>query len=139
MPSTWPSERDAKLHPAEAKRYADTVSQLAQLNEQRLLLRRRVDILRHLHESVKPLQATEGVETRVQDNLVTRDGPVEKELERMRILLARVAGRVAELPHEAVTPSSPSLIGAKVEIGNLSEARKRRVDELLQSQSVFPP
>jgi hypothetical protein len=34
----------------------------------------------------------------VQKNLVTRNGEVEKELERMRMLLIRVAGRVAQLP-----------------------------------------
>lgn len=34
----------------------------------------------------------------VQENLVTRNGEVEKELERMRVLLVRVAGRVAQLP-----------------------------------------
>lgn len=33
----------------------------------------------------------------VQENLVTRDGEVEKELERMRILLVRVADKVARL------------------------------------------
>ncbi len=36
--------------------------------------------------------------TTVQENLVTRNGEVERELERMRLLLARVAGRVAQLP-----------------------------------------
>ncbi|KAI0108076.1 kinetochore Sim4 complex subunit Fta4 [Daldinia grandis] len=38
-----------------------------------------------------------GVE-KVQPNLVTRDGEMEKELERMRMLLVRVAARVAQLP-----------------------------------------
>ena len=33
----------------------------------------------------------------VQENLVTRDGEVERELERMRVLLARVGGRVGQL------------------------------------------
>lgn len=33
----------------------------------------------------------------VQENLVTRDGEVEKELERMRMLLARVGDKVARL------------------------------------------
>lgn len=34
----------------------------------------------------------------VQSNLITRNGEVERELERMRLLLARVAGRIAQLP-----------------------------------------
>ncbi|KAI1455608.1 kinetochore Sim4 complex subunit Fta4 [Annulohypoxylon moriforme] len=35
---------------------------------------------------------------KVQPNLVTREGELEKELERMRMLLVRVAARVAQLP-----------------------------------------
>ena len=38
---------------------------------------------------------------RIQPNLVTRNGEIEKELERMRFLLVRVAGRVARLPTAA--------------------------------------
>ena len=38
---------------------------------------------------------------RIQPNLVTRNGEIEKELERMRFLLVRVAGRVARLPAAA--------------------------------------
>lgn len=34
----------------------------------------------------------------VQENLVTRNGELEKELERMRMLLVRVGGRVGTLP-----------------------------------------
>lgn len=35
----------------------------------------------------------------VQENMVTRNGDVEKELERMRMLLVRVSGRLAQLPN----------------------------------------
>jgi len=36
----------------------------------------------------------------VQENLVTRDGDVEKALERMRMLLVRVGGRLAALEQD---------------------------------------
>lgn len=38
-----------------------------------------------------------------QHSLITRDGPVEGQLERMRLLLARVGDRVATVP----TPDAP--------------------------------
>ncbi|KAK9443843.1 hypothetical protein VB005_02367 [Metarhizium brunneum] len=43
--------------------------------------------LQRIRGAVRPLSTT--AERTVQDNLVTRDGPVERELERMRVLLAR--------------------------------------------------
>ncbi|KAI0880646.1 kinetochore Sim4 complex subunit Fta4 [Annulohypoxylon maeteangense] len=43
------------------------------------------------------IDAMDGID-KVQPNLVTREGELEKELERMRVLLVRVAGRVAQLP-----------------------------------------
>ncbi|TWU70354.1 hypothetical protein ED733_000091 [Metarhizium rileyi] len=45
------------------------------------------DTLQRIRGAVRPLSTT--AERTVQDNLVTRDGPVERELERMRVLLAR--------------------------------------------------
>ena len=62
------------------------------------------------------------VAEKVQPNLVTRDGELEKELERMRVLLVRVAGRVAQLPDpdpvsegDAVMEDVESLERSKVE------------------------
>lgn len=46
-----------------------------------------------------------GTRTPVQDNLVTRNGEIERELDRMRLLLARVAGRVAQLPDKSAVAS----------------------------------
>ena len=42
----------------------------------------------------------------VQPNLVTRDGELGKELERMRILLARVTGRVSEMKDQGLVSHS---------------------------------
>lgn len=135
LPGSWPSGRDADGHPMEAKRYAETVARLTQLGERRRELRRRVERLRRLGAAVEPLRAADGTAAGVQENLVTRNGPVEKELERMRFLLARVAGRVAELPDGAATGAQGD---AKVDLDTLSAARKRSVDEFLADPRVFP-
>lgn len=52
----------------------------------------------------------------IQPNLVTRDGELGKELDRMRILLARVAGRIGE------TGSTAN--GYGVEEGSVSAGEK---------------
>ncbi|UNI15510.1 hypothetical protein JDV02_002038 [Purpureocillium takamizusanense] len=135
LPESWPSERDCNNHPAEAKRYADTVARLVELSARRKDLRRRVQRLRGLEASIAPLDTADGAAGRIQDNLVTRNGPVETELERMRVLLARVAGRVSELPVKSLA-TQPD--GAEVDLDALDGARKRKVDEFLADPRVFP-
>ncbi len=83
-------------------------------------MRERVARLRRMHDLLAPFRDTDGEgvggaggeengfgdggsgaaqgRNKVQPNLVTRNGELEKELERMRVLLVRVAGRVARLP-----------------------------------------
>lgn len=130
LPATWPSDRDAEAYPLEATRYADTVRQLTDLNQQRKDLRQRVERLRSLHKTVESFQTTDGAG--VQENLVTRDGPVEKELEKMRFLLARVAGRVGELSN------APATRDDGVELNALAEARKKNIEKFLADGRVFP-
>lgn len=131
LPATWPSERDAEAYPLEATRYADTVRQLTDLNQQRKVLRQRVERLRNLQKTVESFQTTDGAG--VQENLVTRDGPVEKELEKMRFLLARVAGRVGELSNAPATRNVDV-----VELNALAEARKKNIEKFLADGRVFP-
>lgn len=119
----------------EAKRYAETAAHLAQLSEKCKALRLRVDRLRRLKSAVDPLRTTEGTGAGVQENLITRNGPVEKELERMRVLLVRVAGRVSELPGTAADSGARD---SKVDLDALGGARKRGVDEFLADPCVFP-
>lgn len=104
----------AESHPPEAQRYADLAAQLAALSTRRKEARDRVARLRSTHALLAPFRDSDdgddgnGVDENgdgatttagvVQPNLVTRNGKVEKELERMRFLLVRVAGRVARLP-----------------------------------------
>ncbi|KAI2467960.1 kinetochore Sim4 complex subunit Fta4 [Annulohypoxylon bovei var. microspora] len=99
LPSTWDlhSASQAAAHPAEANRYADLASSLTTLASRRAEARSRLERLRRMRGLLAPL-APSGLDSVVQPNLVTRDGDLEKELERMRFLLVRVAGRVAQLP-----------------------------------------
>lgn len=115
----------------EANRYAETVRQLTGLSQQRKELRQRVERLRSLQKTVESFRTTDGVG--IQENLVTRDGPVEKELEKMRFLLARVAGRVSSLSDSDATQDS-----GQVELKALTEARKRHIEEFLADGRVFP-
>ncbi|KAH6877263.1 kinetochore Sim4 complex subunit Fta4 [Thelonectria olida] len=134
LPEAWISDKDITDYPMEAKRYADNVQRLAELDQQRKKLRDQVDRLKRLQAVVKPLE-TEDSGVGLQENLLTRGGPVEKELERMRILLARVGGRVNMLP-EAEESGPPNVQVTSSE--SLQQARKRRVDEFLADNKVFP-
>lgn len=120
----------------EAKRYADTVQQLSELNEKRQQLRERVERLSRLQSVIQPLRTSEGGGG-VQENIITRNGAIEKELERMRFLLARVGGRVGALP-EPQDPGNPAMDVDLSQNGGLGVSRKRRVDQFLADQSVFP-
>lgn len=117
----------------ETKRFADAVQQLTELNDQRKQLREQVARLKRLQTIVEPLQTDENG-AGIQENLLTRNGPVEKELERMRILLARVGGRVLSLPEEA--PNGEAKDVSLAEMG--AQGRKRRVDQFLADDKVFP-
>ncbi|EHK24124.1 uncharacterized protein TRIVIDRAFT_45482 [Trichoderma virens Gv29-8] len=131
LPATWPSDKDVEAYPMEATRYAETVRQLTDLSQQRKDLRQRVERLRSLQKTVESFRTTDGVG--IQENLVTRDGPVEKELEKMRFLLARVAGRVSKL-----SDADTSRDSGQVELKSLTEARKRHIEEFLADGRVFP-
>ncbi|KAG5803737.1 hypothetical protein H9Q74_004884 [Fusarium xylarioides] len=133
LPASWHLEKDINDHPMETKRYADAVQQLTELNDQRKQLREQVARLKRLHYIVEPLQTDENG-AGIQENLLTRNGPVEKELERMRILLARVGGRVLSLPEDA--PNGEAKEVSLSEMG--AQGRKRRVDQFLADDKVFP-
>lgn len=122
LPPTWDSERDATAHPLEAKRYAELVEQIqGDLCPLRDEVEARVRRLQRIQALLAPFSTTTTAKLdnsssnnnnnndkdndgennasvqEIQKNLVTRDGEVEKELERMRMLLARVGDKVARL------------------------------------------
>ncbi|KAG8676745.1 hypothetical protein FPOAC2_02854 [Fusarium poae] len=127
--ASWHIEKDVNDHPEQVKRYADAVARLTELNDQRKRLREQVTRLKHLKTIIEPLQTTDNG-AGIQENLLTRNGPVEKELEKMRFLLARVGGRVNALPEQA-SSDVPKEISLS-ETG--SQGRKRRVDQFLADE-----
>jgi hypothetical protein len=129
LPASWAAEKEARDHPMEARRYTEALERLTSLGEERQQLRAHVERLRRLQAAVELLRVDEGGRG-VQENLVTRNGEVERELERTRVLLARVAGRVGQLPDAADGDEGVSL--------DMRGARQRAVEEFLESSGVFP-
>lgn len=125
----------------EAKRYVDSVQTLTALQSDREDLKLRVERLRRLQSMVDPLKTPSDADednnhggSGVQENLVTRGGVVEKELERMRMLLVRVAGRVGSLP----APSAATAAREAEESESMSTRKKRDLDNFLADSNVFP-
>lgn len=68
----------------------------------------------------------------IQQNLITRDGQVEKELERMRMLLARVGDKVARLQgKEGVRTGGMEIDENAMIIDDVEVDERRKVDSLL--------
>ncbi|KAL4873759.1 hypothetical protein BDV12DRAFT_52813 [Aspergillus spectabilis] len=76
----------------EKLRYKRLRERLASLDNLRQQRQRRLDQLRQLQRLLEPFREPQ---TNVQPNLVTRDGELARELEKMRMLVARVSGRIA--------------------------------------------
>jgi hypothetical protein len=74
-------------------RYKRLRERLANLDNQRQQRQRRLDQLRLLQRLLEPFREPQ---TNVQPNLVTKDGELVQELEKMRMLVARVSGRIAQ-------------------------------------------
>ncbi|KAI0549859.1 kinetochore Sim4 complex subunit Fta4 [Xylaria curta] len=113
LPPTWDVHKpqEATSHPLEARRYAELSSTLTALSTKRQEARERVARLRRMAALLAPFESpsqspsdnadsSQTATSSVQENLITRNGEIERELERMRLLLARVAGRVAQLPNK---------------------------------------
>ncbi|KAH6690300.1 kinetochore Sim4 complex subunit Fta4 [Plectosphaerella plurivora] len=118
LPPVWPIEADTTDHPMESSRYAELTASLAILSTQRAETLKRVQRLRRIKAALRPFtpeDSDQGAASTVQENLATRDGQVEKELEKMRMLLVRVGGRVSKLPNPAgdddqIMVDSPAMI-----------------------------
>jgi len=88
---------------------------LKDLNERRKELKERVARYKALKEGLTPF---ENVKENVQENLCTRDGEVEAELQKMRMLMARVKGRLEGLE----APESPE--NSEMEVDFLDQGKK---------------
>lgn len=78
----------------DAARYAALRKRLGDAARRRDEQRTRVEGYRQLKRLLEPL---EGARENVQPNLVARDGELSRELDRMRVLLARVTAKVGEV------------------------------------------
>ncbi|KAL4915560.1 kinetochore Sim4 complex subunit Fta4 [Aspergillus aurantiobrunneus] len=72
------------------KRLRERLTSLDNLRQQR---QRRLNQLRQLQRLLEPFREPQ---INVQPNLVTKDGELVRELEKMRMLVARVSGRIAQ-------------------------------------------
>ncbi|EYE92406.1 kinetochore subunit FTA4 family protein [Aspergillus ruber CBS 135680] len=77
----------------ERMRYRQLRERLTELNEQRQQRQRRLDELRRLQRLLEPFLEPQ---RNIQPNLITRDGELAQELEKMRMLVARVGGRIGQ-------------------------------------------
>jgi len=97
---------DLPLHPDLSLDYEDSIK-YKELHGRLIALSKRRDQQQTQLAQYQQLQALlrpfENAQDNIQPNLVTRDGELSKELDRMRILLARVTGRISE-----VKESNPS-------------------------------
>lgn len=74
-------------------RYLQLRERLASLDQQRQQKQRRLDQLQRLRGLLEPFK---NPQESIQPNLITRDGELAQELEKMRMLVARVGGRIAQ-------------------------------------------
>lgn len=76
----------AERFPAAAARFTELSTQLKQLSGKRKATKARLEAYRKMKEMIDGY----GEEAGIQNNLVTKNGEVEQELEKMRMLMLRV-------------------------------------------------
>ncbi|KAL1874841.1 hypothetical protein Daus18300_003382 [Diaporthe australafricana] len=144
LPPAWESGREAAAYPLEAERYAELAGRLRGLLARREEARARVERLRRMNALLAPFgspaagageaSSRDPPGSGVQENLVTRDGEVEKELERMRVLLVRVGDKVARLREKEVGRDDDSDLfgdGEAMIVDDAEVDERRKVEGLL--------
>ena len=133
LPPAWEDAAEAEALPLEARRYIDLVEQLQSLSAQRAEAHVRVQRLRDMASLLGGLGGADETHT-VQDSLVTRDGPVERELERMRLLLVRVGDKVASLPErpQQTQQITVQMDGDDAHVMDVEVVGQKRVRALLE-------
>lgn len=94
LPSSWDDETQSQRAPEKSKKYEELHSKLLELQQRRKEALEKVEKYKALKELLKPFEEPKSM---VQPNLVTKDGELGRELDRMRILMARVGGRIQGL------------------------------------------
>ncbi|KAK0109010.1 hypothetical protein ONS96_002845 [Cadophora gregata f. sp. sojae] len=92
LPDSW-SEHATATIPEQAAKFTELSQKLTTLNEHRRMAKEKVERYKQFKEMVGLFAEDTGV----QDNLVTRNGEVELELEKMRRLMLRVERGVGAL------------------------------------------
>jgi hypothetical protein len=106
LPKVWSVEHERLAAPIDALRYSELVEHLSNLVDHRTQTSSRIERLMRIRLTLHPFgtynipndDPTESLKANLQDNIIIRGGEIERELERMKVLLARVGGRVALLP-----------------------------------------
>ena len=149
LPLEWEGA-DSSSRPLEARRYAELAGELHDLADRQRQAAARVARLRRMRALLQPFAANPGGDDGggggdsgdggrldgVQENLVTRNGEVETELHRMRMLLARVGGRVGQLKEQG-PPARESSVGSLFSDGGdgmegVEMDEQRKVGSLLE-------
>lgn len=101
---------DLYLHPDHHDDETNAAETYTALREELLELARKRDVLKQKLSSHKYLQnllePLDNPQANIQPNLVTKDGDMSRELDRMRVLLARVTAKVSDMnnfPRPATT------------------------------------
>lgn len=92
------ARRDVGSRDVHICRYGELQRRLTELQVQREAARNKILRYKHLQTLLIPFK---NPQVSVQPNLVTKDGELGRELDRMRILIARVTGKVEGLPRRA--------------------------------------
>ena len=99
LPEEWSEEAEERA-PDDAARYRELQQRLADLNERRKAARDRLEQYKTAEKLLDPFH---GEDAELQGNIVTKNGQVEKELERMRMLMLRVERGMTGLGGEGGT------------------------------------
>lgn len=116
IPEEWQSTRA----PEASARFTELQERLKELDGRRKVAREKVEGYRKMRELLEPFGEEEG---RLQENIVTKNGEVEKELERMRMLMLRVERGVGGLEERGN--------GEEMDVDWVEEGRKK-VDAILK-------
>ncbi|KAJ5301389.1 hypothetical protein PENANT_c023G02892 [Penicillium antarcticum] len=84
-------------------RYQQLRERLASLDSQRQKRQQRLDQLHYLRRLLEPF---EDPPKNIQPNLITKDGELVQELEKMRMLVARVGGRISHQTQSSGVPET---------------------------------
>jgi hypothetical protein len=102
-------------------RYRELRARLVELSQRREQQRQRLAQYTHVETLIEPFR---DAQNNIQPNLLTRDGELLQELDKMRMLVARVTGRVGQsrpAPMEEVKEVHPSFLSASERLTKLME------------------